>query len=195
MSTNMIFVCCCLLAQSHITSMDQKPDNLYAWMIWKTSKEYKISYYPNEDFAQFDLEPTMAEISVVDDCKSITVNNKQYTYERKKNCLNDGFISINLWNDVALGVDLTSGPHYYIYHYRSSEKNNSFLTEKILAIPELDRHYVNLSSQAYSGDAEGTLIMSVLEDGTLAVIVPKKVPEKTVLTYNNNLYDATFNYL
>lgn len=192
-----IFVCCFFFPQNYgvikiVTSMDQKTDNLYAWMVWKTSKEYTISYHPNKDFKKFDLEPNMSDIIVPRVLNTVIVNNEGYTYLRKKNSLNHGWISINLCHDIALGIDAADDGDYCLYHYRASDKNKTFSTEKILKIPELNGRSYGLFCE--SADKTGLLVMSVLKKGILAIIVPKKIPEKKLLIYDN-LCDASFNYL
>lgn len=175
-----------------VQSMNQKTDNLYAWMIWKTSKEYSITYHPNEYFSELDLEAQVADIII--NGNSVSVDDKSYAYQSNENRILVGCTTINLCHDITLAVETLDGPKYYICHYRASVHPALFLTQKLIELPELNKYYSgSVCAESYSANKDGDVVVTVVPDGTIAKIVPKKIPSKNLLTCNN-VYDVMFNY-
>jgi len=68
------------------------------------------------------------------------------------------------------------------------------LIQPVIELPELDE-YLKGKKHLYGFNAnkDGTMIAIVLPGMTIAKIVPKRIPSKNLLTFNN-LYDVGFNY-
>lgn len=185
-----------------LESMDQKKyaTDFYAWMIWKTSKEYVITYHPNETFEELKLEPSMAEITIKNGYNYVSLNNKNYTYMREKNSVDNGFIIIDLCHDIALGLEATGQIfHYYLIRYRASENPALFFTQKIMEFPELKKFSKSCSccdgysDESFAADKDGTMVVSILEDGTIAKIIPKRIPSKYFHMFDT-IHDIKFMY-
>jgi len=101
-------------------STTQKIDNLNAWMIWATSKEYTLTYCPNDKFDELGIEPMMGKIKI--DTHKITINKKNAILT-DTSCAHLKTVEYNALNDIACGVDLAAH-RYVIYHYRIFENKN-----------------------------------------------------------------------
>lgn len=200
---------CCICASQPIRCMDfgetifslyaersttQKTDNLNAWMVWKTSKEYVITYHRNDTFYELGIEPMRGDIGIGSFKTTINEENVILT---KTSCSHVKIIEYNALHDIACGINLITG-RYTIYHYRifknEKHKNIRLLIQPIVELPELDKYWNGKRMFGFNANKDGTMVAIVIKGGTIAKIVPKKIPLKDLLSFNN-LHDILFKYL